>query len=151
MKRTWIVTFVFLLVLPSFPAVAQQGSGVRVTGTTVTRVNRFRVNPGQRGAFDRDLMDNLIPIWEEYKKAGILTDYAVNNNVTQGNQNDWNVAVILTYPNFAALDNLGQRVNPIQLKHYGSQEKLQAAAQRRNEIRTAVQSYLVQAQRYSRQ
>lgn len=151
MRKSWMVLLMFLLVLSSVPVIAQQGGGVRVTGTTVTRVNRFRVNPGQRGAFDRDLMDNLIPIWEEYKKAGILTDYAISNNVTQGNQNDWNVAIILTYPNFAALDNLGQRVNPIQLKHYGSQEKLQAAAQRRNETRTAVQSYLVQNQRYSRQ
>jgi len=96
------------------------------------------------------MMENLIPIYEEYKKAGIITEYGINNNVTTANANDWNVAIILTYPNFATLDNLGARQNPILLKHYGSAEKQQAAAQARGQIRTVVQSYLVRAQRYSR-
>ena len=150
MRKFWIVPLTFLLVLPVVPVAAQQGNGVRVTGTTVNRVTRYRVNPGQRGAFDQDVMDNLIPIYEEYKKAGILTDYGISNNVTQGNANDWNVAIILTYPSFAALDNLGARQNPILLKHYGSAQKQAAAGEKRNQIRSVVQSYLVQAQRYSR-
>ena len=150
MRKFWIVPLTFLLVLPVVPVAAQQGNGVRVTGTTVNRVTRYRVNPGQRGAFDADVMENLIPIYEEYKKAGILTDYGISNNVTQGNANDWNVAIILTYPSFAALDNLGARQNPILLKHYGSAQKQAAAGEKRNQIRSVVQSYLVQAQRYSR-
>ena len=151
MRKFWIVSLMFLLVLPAVPVVAQQGGGVRVTGTTVTRVTRYRVNPGQRPAFDADVMENLIPIYEEYKKAGIITDYGISNNVTQGNANDWNVLITLVYPNFAALDNLGARQNPILLKHYGSAAKQQAAGEKRNQIRGVVQSYLVQAQRYSRQ
>ena len=148
MRKFWIVPLTFLFILPVLPAAAQ--NGVRVTGTTVTRVTRYRVNPGQRGAFDADVMENLIPVYEEYKKAGILTDYGISNNVTQGNANDWNVAIILTYPNFAAMDNLGARQNPILLKHYGSAQKQQAAGEKRNQIRSVVQSYLVQNQRYSR-
>ena len=81
MRKFWIVPLTFLFVLPAVP-VAAQNAGVRVTGTTVTRVTRYRVNPGQRGAFDADVMDNLIPIYEEYKKAGILTDYGISNNAT---------------------------------------------------------------------
>ena len=150
MKNFRIVALVFLFVLPSVPAMAQQAGGVSVTGTTVNRVTRYRVLPGQRGAFDQDVMNNLIPIYEEYVKAGIIASYGINNNVTTANANDWNVAIILTFANFAALDNLGARQNPILLKHYGSAEKQQAAGDRRNQFRTVVQSYLVQAQRYSR-
>jgi len=150
MRKFWIVPLMFLLVLPSVPVAAQQAGGVQVTGTTVNRTTRYRVLPGQRGAFDQDVMNNLIPIYEEYKKAGIITEYGIRNNVTTANANDWNVAIILTYANFAALDNLGTRQNPILLKHYGSAEKQQAAAQARNQTRTVVQSYLSQAQRYSR-
>ena len=149
MRKFWIVSLALLFVLPSIPAAAQQG-GPKVTPTTVTRVTRYRVNPGQRAAFDQDVMENLIPIYEDYKKAGIITDYGISNNVTQGNANDWNVLITLTYTNFTALDNLAARQNPILLKHYGSAAKQQAAGQHRNQIRSVVQSYLVNAIRYSR-
>jgi hypothetical protein len=150
MRKHRMIPLAFLLVLPLAPVLAQQPGSVQVTGTTVARITRYRVNPGQRGAFDQDVMDHLIPIYEEYKKAGIITDYAINNNVTQANANDWNVAIILTYANFAALDNLGARQNPILLKHYGSQQKQDAAAEHRRQIRSIVQNFLTQAQRYSR-
>ena len=58
--------------------------------------------------------------------------------------------ITLVYPNFAALDNLGARQNPILLKHYGSAQKQAAAGEKRNQIRSVVQSYLTNALRYSR-
>lgn len=130
---------------------AQQPAGsVKVTPTTVTRVILFKVNPGQRPAFDQDVMDNLIPIFEDEKKAGILTDYMFFNNVTADNPNDWNVGMTQTYPNYAALDNLGDRTDPITLKHYGSAAKQQAAASHRNQIRSVVSNRLLREVHYAR-
>src|SRR5215472_2125873 len=144
MRRYRILTLVLLLVALATLIIvrqsrvsAQQTAGnVKVTPTTVTRVILFRVNPGQRPAFDQDMMTNLIPIYEEEKKAGILTAYEIFNNVTADNSNDWGVGVAFTYPNFAMLDNLGDRTDPITLKHYGTAAKRQAAAERRNQIRS---------------
>ncbi len=159
MRKYWVVTFAllvvlfaFVLLLPWSPVAAQQAAAgsVKVNPTTVTRVILAKINPGQRPAFDEDMMDNLIPIYEEEKKAGILTNYEIFNNVTTNGPNDWGVGIALTYPNYATLDNLGERADPITLKHYGSAEKRQAAADHRNQVETVESSRLQRTIRYSR-
>jgi riboflavin synthase alpha subunit len=55
--------------------VSAQTVNVKVTPTTVSRTVLYKINPGQRPAFDQDVMTNLIPVFEEEKKAGILTGY----------------------------------------------------------------------------
>jgi hypothetical protein len=158
MRKYWILVpsillllLVFVLVLPWAQVAAQQTAGsVKVTPSTVTRVILVKINPGQRPLFDEDMMDNLIPIYEEEKKAGTVSNYEIYNNVTTNGPNDWSVGISLTYPNYAMLDNLGERNDPITLKHYGSAEKRQAAADHRNQFTTVVSSRLQRAIRYSR-
>src|SRR2546428_13390474 len=133
MKRYRLLILVLLFVaLAGFIAlrrgqVSAQSVNVKVTPTTVSRTFLYKINPGQRPAFDQDVMTNLIPVFEEEKKAGILTGYQFFNNVTADNPSDWNVGMLLSYANYAALDGLGDRVDPIELKHYGSAPKRQAA------------------------
>jgi hypothetical protein len=151
---SFVLVFVVLVtlgVLRQNRVSAQQAAGsVKVTPMTVTRVVLIKINPGQRPAFDQDLMDNNIPIYEEEKKAGILANYSIFNNVTTDNPNDWTVGITLTYANYAALDNLGDRVDPITLKHYGSVAKRQAAADHRNQFTTVVSSRLIREVHYNR-
>jgi|SRR5690348_3341749 hypothetical protein len=155
MKRYPILALllVFVLIAGFFvfyrSSVSAQTVNVKVTPTTVSRVTMVKIKPGQRAAFDQDVMANLIPIYEEEKKAGILTGYQIYNNVTADNPEDWSVAIVLTYPNYATFDNLGERTDPITLKHYGSAAKRQAAGAHRNEIGTVVSSRLVRAVNYS--
>src|SRR6267143_927607 len=159
MRKYWIVPstlllvlLVFAFVLPWVQVAAQQpAGGVKVTPSTVTRVVLIKVNPGQRPVFDQDMMDNMIPIYDEEKKAGIIANYEIYNNVTTNGPNDWGVGVALTYPNYATLDTLGERADPITLKHYGSAEKRQAAADHRNQIKTVVSSRLQRTIHYSKQ
>jgi hypothetical protein len=159
MRKYWLGSFALLLVLFTFMLLqpwarvtAQQpaAGSVKVTPSAVTRVILIKVNPGQRRDFDQDMMDNAIPVYEEEKKAGILTNYEIFNNVTTNGPNDWGVGIALTYPNYAMLDTIGERVDPITLKHYGSAEKRQAAADHRTQISTVVSSRLQRTIRYSR-
>ena len=147
-----LVLFTFVLLQPWDRVAAQQSAAgsVKVTPSAVTRVILIKVNPGQRPAFDEDMMDNLLPVYEEEKKAGILANYEIFNNVTTNGPNDWGVGIALTYPNYATLDSLGERADPITLKHYGSADKRQAAADHRTQITTIVSSRLQRTIRYSR-
>jgi hypothetical protein len=95
------------------------------------------------------MMTNQIPVSEEEKKAGILIGYDIFNNLTSDNPNDWSVAIVLTYPNYATLDTLGERADAITLKHYATAAKRQAAAEHRNQIGTLVRSRLMRAISYS--
>jgi hypothetical protein len=155
MKRYRIVLLVLVfVVLAGFIVlrrsnVSAQTVNVKVTPSAVSRVVMFKVNPGQRPAFDQDVMTNQIPVWEEEKKAGILTEYQLFNNVTLDNPNDWGVAVVLTYPNYATLDTLGDKADPITLKHYGTAAKRQAAGDRRNQLATVVSNRLIRPISYS--
>ena len=155
MKRYRILALVLVFVVIAAlivlrrTQVSAQTVNVKVTPTTVSRVLLDKVNPGQRAAFDQDMVTNLIPVYEEEKKAGILTGYQFFNNVTTDNPNDWTVAIVLTYPNFATLDTLADKADPITLKHYGSAAKRQAAGERRNQIRTEVSSRLIRTISYS--
>lgn len=151
--RPLILAAAIAVPLLSTPAAAQQPAGrpmdpVRVTPTTVTRVVLLDVKPGQRPALDRDVMAHSIPIWEEYKRAGIIVDYAIFSNVTVESPGDWDVGYTLTYANYAALDNLADRTRPILLKHYGSEDRQRAAGEARINIATIVSSKLLRGLRY---
>ena len=69
--------------------------------------------------------------------------------MTTDNPNDWSVAIVLTYPNYATLVTIGERADAITLKHYGTAAKRQAAAEHSNQIGTLVGSRLMRMVRYS--
>ncbi|HEV8613582.1 MAG TPA: hypothetical protein VGQ73_08715 [Gemmatimonadales bacterium] len=152
MKTAYLSPLACLWLLSALPAAAQQPamSPVRTTTTAVSRMVLFKLAPGQGAAYNQDVMDHLMPIYEEEKKAGILTEYRFFSKTTTESPEDWNVGVMLTYANFAALDNLTTRTDPITLKHYGSTEKRTAAGMARGQLRTVVSSFLTQTLSYSR-
>ena len=152
MNRRSAFAMALFCALPIAPAVSQPAAQapVQVATTAVTRVTLSRILPGQNAAFNRDVLENLIPVWEEFKKAGLITDYAVFSKNSSEGPEDWNIGISLSYPNFAAFDGLGAKTNPITLKHYGTAEKRTAALNARNQLRTVVSSFLTQRLSYSR-
>jgi hypothetical protein len=135
----------------ALPAMAQQPAApVRTTTTAVTRTVLFRILPGQGAAYSQDVVDHLMPVYEAEKQAGIITGYSFFSKATTESPDDWNVGLALTYANYAALDNLNARTDPITLKHYGTAEKRTAAGNARGQIRTVVRSLLTTTVTYSR-
>ena len=131
--------------LCSAPALAQPRSPNTTPGT-VTRVVLVRITPGHGDQFWADMRQHLKPIYDEEKRQGILTNYTVATKPTIDNPNDWNVALTLTYPNWAALDALMSRTDPITLAHYGSAANRTAAGIARLEHGTVLASFLVRDQ-----
>ncbi len=133
------------LMLCAAPALAQQGSPNTTPGT-VTRVNLVRIKPGHLDQFWADVRQHLKPIIDEQKRQGIVTNYSVATKSTLDNPDDWNVVFTVTYPNWAALDNVASRTDPITLAHYGSVANRTAAGIARLEHGTTVASFLVRDQ-----
>lgn len=125
-------------------------AAIRVTTASVHRVTLYRVLPGQGGAHNRDIVENLIPIYEEYKKAGIITGYNFFNKSTLDSAEDWGAGVTLTYANWAAIDNFGSKTDPITLKHYGTAEKRAMAGAARQAIREVTSAFNTTTQAYAR-
>jgi hypothetical protein len=132
------------LMLCAAPAFAQQSPNT--TPGTVTRVVLIRIKPGHADPFWADFRQHAKSVLDEEKRQGILVNYTVGTKSTLDNPDDWNVVLTQTYPNWAALDNLTTRIDPIQLAHYGTAANRTAAATARTEHSTTVSSFLVRDQ-----
>lgn len=125
-----LVGFTLLLTVP---AAAQQASRPYTEGA-VTDVQYIYVKPGHFDAYMAFLAGPYKQLLEGQKKAGVITGWAVYASDNR-DQEDWNIALATTYKNMAALDNLRDRVDPINRQVYGSMEKSSDAAVRRSEMR----------------
>lgn len=139
MKKFSLLTLVCCFCLLGTESLAQE----HYTNGPISRVILLKVKPGKMNDLMMDLRRNLKPIFEEEKRQGLITDYKIYLNTSTATPEDWDVGIIIQYKNYAALDDLAAKADPITLKHYGSKEARQAAADRRPERATVVSSRLV--------
>ncbi len=108
----------------------------------VWRMVYYRIKPGQEAACWKDFRENGKPIFEQWKKEGIVTDYKIIQNPLKDHPGDWDIALLLAHPNYAALDQEA-KIAAAYLKRYGSPEAAAAAAKRRGELREVIATRLV--------
>lgn len=149
-----VSSLALLLLLPVATLVAQPSAGqqapVRITTTAVSRVILLRILPGQAAAFNRDMLENIIPIYEAAKAAGIIVNYTVFGKSTSDGEEDWQRGITLTYANWAAIDGLAQRMDAITLRHYGSAERRTQVEQARQSLARTVSAFFTATHSYSR-
>jgi hypothetical protein len=71
---------------------------------------------------------------DEAKKQGIITDYKILVGDASTPQ-DYDILLMIQYPNMAALDNLREKTDPIANKMIGSDDQQRQMAVKRLEIR----------------
>jgi ABC-type sugar transport system substrate-binding protein len=108
----------------------------------VWRVTYFHIKPAQGDAFWNDVRQHGKPVLDEQKKQGLIVDYKYYTNPVLNQPGDWDVAVAILYPNWAAIDQLAAKGVTIAEKHYGSREAMNDAARKREDIREVVASHL---------
>ena len=136
-KVLWAILFV--TVVAAIPARAQSPN---YEVGPVWRVTYYHIKPGQAEAFWKDFRDNLKTVYELVKKDGMITDFKVWLNDTTDHPGDWDVAVGLMFPNYAALDQIDAKAATISAKHYGSRDAMIEAGKKRADIREVVSSHL---------
>src|SRR5208337_2201088 len=137
-KVLWATLFVVML-LSALPMFAQSPN---YDVGPVWRVTYYHIKPGQGDAFWKDFRENLKPLYEAYKKEGFITDYKAWTNATTDGPNDWDIAVGILFPNYAAFDQIDAKAMTIVIKHYGSRDTALDAVKKRSEIREVVMSKL---------
>ncbi len=89
-----------------------------------------------------DLKNNIKPIWDAEKKAGLIENYSIFLNTTKANPEDWDIGFTLSYKNFAALDGLAQKVLDLRMKQYGDKSKEQQVIDKRVQNAKVIASIL---------
>ena len=128
-----VAYLVSVALLIALPAAAQQASRPYSEGP-VTDVQFIRVKPGHFDEYMAFLASHYKRLMEGQKKAGVITDWAVYSSDNR-DENDWNVAFATTYRNMAALDNLRDRVDPIDSQVYVSLDRSNDALVKRGAMR----------------
>ena len=140
MKKALCLTLpmvAFCLLLTSV-SIAQD----QYTEGTVDRVVLLRILPGHANAFWDDVKTNLAPIWSEEKTQGLIEGYQLFLNQTKANPEDWDVGLVLTYKNMAALDGLSMKIFDLRMKKFGNKSSEQQVVNKRVENVQVVASYL---------
>ncbi len=139
MRKVLLATLFVVTLLTALPTLAQNPN---YDNGPIWRVVYYHIKPGQSEPFWKDFREHVKPTYDAIKKEGILSDYKVWTNVTTDHPQDWDVAVGLMFPNWAALDQSDARTATIAAKHYGSREAMIEAGKKRNDLREVIASKL---------
>jgi len=134
-----IALFGSLLVFAALSAVAAERP---YREGTVSQVAAIRTQPGMFDAYMQYLATTYKQVMEQQKAAGLVVDYRVYSTVPRG-PNDPDLYLVVVYKNMAALDDLRDKMEPIQQKTFGDDAQRSAKAIERGKLRTQLGSELM--------
>ena len=137
-KILWATLFAVMLPM----ALSMHAQSPNYDVGPIWRVTYYHIKPGQSEAFWKDIRENLKPVYADFKKEGLINDYKMWLNDTTDHPGDWDVAVGILFPNYAALDAVDAKAATIVAKHYGSRDAMIEAGRKRTELREVVASKL---------
>ena len=133
-----VMSFVVIL-LSALPSYAQSPN---YDVGPVWRVTYYHIKPGQGEAYWKDIREHGKPVFDALKKEGLISDYKFWLNEATDHPGDWDVAIGVLHPNYAALDSLDAKGATIVSKHYGSRDAMLDAGKKRQDYREVVMSKL---------
>jgi len=111
-----------------------KGSSAPYNEGPVWTVTMIKTKTGLADEYFKQITGTVKPVYEEEKKEKIILDYKILNGEAAGPQ-DFNILILVEYPNWAAFDHLRDRMDPIVEKVMGSQDQRRDTAIKRLDIR----------------
>jgi len=107
---------------------------VPFTEGTVWEITMVKTKPGMDDDYLRSLNQTLKPIYEEEKSKKIILDYKILLG-DSSSLHDYNILIMVQYPNMAAFDGLRAKTEPIVSKGFGGEDQRRQMAVKRLDIR----------------
>lgn len=136
-----LFAFVAALLLPLSSLGADQTRPF--TDGPVTVITSIKILPGGFDAYMDFLATTRKALMNEYKKAGLITDWHVYSAQARSPQ-EADILLSVTYKNWAALDGLADKSEAIDRKVVGSQDKATAEGVSRGKIREVLGDETIQ-------
>ncbi len=111
-----------------------KGSNAPYNEGPVWTLTMIKTKAGLADEYLKQITGTVKPVYEEEKKQKIILDYKILNGEASGPQ-DFNILILVEYPNWAALDNLRDKMDPIVAKVMGTEEQRRDTAVKRLDIR----------------
>jgi hypothetical protein len=109
-------------------------SGAPYVEGPVWTMTTVRTKAGLGDDYLRQISGTVKPVYDEEKKQKIILDYKIRQGDAMG-PNDYNIVIMVEYPNMAALDGLREKMDPLIEKVMGNEDQRRATAVKRLDIR----------------
>jgi hypothetical protein len=140
MKKPILLLLAAILTISTSVTRAQEDHAY--TQGPVVIVSFVRTEPGMFDEYLRYLDATYKRLLDEYKRQGIITDYAIFQALPR-DPNDADVILTVTYKNMAAFDELQARTDPAVKQIFGSLPKAASASAERDKMRKQLGSQMV--------
>ena len=110
------------------------GSSAPYTEGPVWTLTMIKTKTGLSDEYLKQITGTVKPVYDEEKKQKIILDYKILEGDAMGAQ-DFDILIMVQYPNMAALDGLRNKMDPIVEKVMGSEEQRRDTAVKRLDIR----------------
>jgi hypothetical protein len=132
-----ITTLTFSLAVVCLPQpnpTSPKGSNAPYNEGPVWTLTMIRTKTGLGDEYLKQITGTVKPVYDEEKKQKVILDYKILNGEASGPQ-DFNILILVEYPNWAAFDNLRDKMDPIVEKVMGTEDQRRATAVKRLDIR----------------
>ena len=140
MKKPFLLLLAATLALSMTVARAQEDHAY--TQGPVVLVSFIRTEPGMFEEYLRYLDSTYKKLMDEYKKQGIILDYAIYQALPR-DPGDADLILTVKYKDMATFDGLQARSDPVVKQVFGSLPKAASASADRGRLRKEVGSQLV--------
>jgi hypothetical protein len=116
---------------------SSKGSNAPYDEGPVWTLTMIKTKTGLADEYLKQITKSVKPVYDEEKKQKIILDYKILNGEASGSQ-DFNILILVEYPNWAAFDTLRDKMDPIVEKVMGTEEQRLTTATKRLDIREIV-------------
>jgi len=109
-------------------------NNIPYTEGPVWTLTMIKTKAGLDDDYFRQISGTVKPVYDEEKKQKIILDYKILTGDSFG-PSDYNIIIMVEYPNMAALDGLRDKMDPIVAKVMGNEEQRRATAVKRLDVR----------------
>ena len=113
---------------------AGAGSNAPYIEGPVWTLTMIKTKTGLSDDYIKQITGTVKPVYDEEKKQKIILDYKILNGEAS-NPQDFNILILIEYPNWAAFDSLRDKMDPIVEKVMGPEEQRRTTAVKRLDIR----------------
>ena len=111
-----------------------RGSNAPYTEGPVWTITLVKTKAGMSDDYLKSISQTVKPVMEAEKAQKLILDYKILNGDAASPQ-DFNILIMVEYPNMAALDGLRDKTDPIFEKVMGSEDQRRAITVKRLDIR----------------
>ncbi len=123
LRDRWVVYLPRRRLLGADNATGDKGSNAPYNEGPVWTLTMIKTKAGLADDYLKQITGIVKPVYEEEKKQKIILDYKILDGEASGPQ-DFNILILVEYPNWAALDNLRDKMDPIVEKVMGTRSNV---------------------------